>query len=162
MMVRLKDSMFYHWKLGGHWPTCYISGWVSSHSELIAGNKSYMAEGDVTAIEIWNVSTPADRKSLKTMSWNTRPERLSIMGTVNFTSDDIQKQTQELDGQELKWPTPRFDCRGRVDLTVEITCGSCHLKFDQIFSDPALGPCIVDSHVRRLMLWYLQALSCSS
>ena len=143
--------MFYHWKLKDRWPTCYISGWVSSHSRLIAGNKSYMAEGDVTAIEIWNVSTPADRKSLKTMSWNTRPERLSIMGTVNFTSHDIQEQTPELDGQELKWPTPLFDCRGRVDLTVEITCGSCHLQFDQIFSDPALGLCTVDSHVRRLM-----------
>jgi hypothetical protein len=148
--------MFYHWKIKGAWEKCYISGWVSPHEELIASGKSYAAEGDVTAVEIWNVSSRPDQQSLKAMSWNTRPERLSLMGTVNFTSPDVQDPS--LDGQELKWPTPLFDCSGVLELTVEIACMSCHLQFDQIFSNPALGPFSVDAHVRKLMLC-TQALS---
>ena len=48
--------MFYHWKTNTSWPRCYISSWVSASKQLVAGNKSYIAEGDVTAIEIWNVT----------------------------------------------------------------------------------------------------------
>jgi hypothetical protein len=132
--------MIYHWrtiKLPS-WPRCYISAWVPSNEELVQGNKSYAAEGDVTAVEIWKLSTthPA---SLKTMSWNTRPERISLMGKVNFTSRYIQNSVHELDGQQLKWPTPFVDCSGMVNITIEIVCTSCRLKFEQIFSLPALG-----------------------
>jgi hypothetical protein len=134
VLLSPSDSMIYYWKIKGTRLKCYISAWVSLSDKLIAANKSYIAEGDVTAIEIWKVSTPTDPNSLKTMSWNTRPERLSLMGTVNFTS-----QVGD-DGQELKWPTPLFDCSGTVNLTIEIVCMSCSLQFDQIFSSPALGP----------------------
>jgi hypothetical protein len=102
-------------------------------------NKSYIAEGDVTAIEIWNVTAPTDPQSLRTMSWNTRPNRISLMGTVNFTSREIQNKIQDLDGQELKMPTPLFDCSDEVNLTIEIACKSCRLQFDQIYTDPPLG-----------------------
>jgi hypothetical protein len=139
VLLSPSDSMFYHWKYNSTWPRCYISGWVSPHDKLVAANKSYIAEGDVTAIEIWNVSSLTDSESLTTMSWNTRPNRLSLMGTVNFTSRDIQSQIEHLDGQELRAPTPLFGCSGWVDLTVEIACKSCRLQFDQIFSAPALG-----------------------
>jgi hypothetical protein len=132
--------MIYNWRIKGTQPQCYIAAWVTSADKLATGNKSYTTEGDVTAIEVWNVSTPADRKSLKSMSWNTRPPRVSLMGTVNFTGQDVQNQTPELDGQELRWPTPLFNCSGMVDLTIEIACTSCRLQFDQVFSDPALGP----------------------
>jgi len=131
--------MFYHWKTKSPWQGCYISGWVSPSKLLIPSGKGYSAEGDVTAIEIWNASSPTGSKSLKAMSWNTRPQRLSLMGTVNFTSRDTQKQVLELIGQELKSPTPRFGCNGDIDLTIEITCKACHLEFDQVFSTPALG-----------------------
>jgi len=139
VVLSSSDSMFYHWKTKSAWRRCYIAGWVSPPDRLVAGGKSYSAEGDVTAIEIWNVSAPADRRSLKSMSWNTRPQRLSLMGTVNFTSQLDQKRYRKLTGQQLKLPTPLFNCKGDVDLTVEVTCSACRLEFDQIFSDPPLG-----------------------
>ncbi|KAJ6620034.1 hypothetical protein B0H10DRAFT_1114977 [Mycena sp. CBHHK59/15] len=133
------DSMVYHWRSNSTWSKCYLSGWVSSPERLIAGHKSYTAEGDVTAIEIWNLSTPADPNSLKTMSWSTRPTRISLLGTVNFTSRETQSRLHYLDAQEIKAPTPRFDCLGDTQLTVEITCKACRLEFDQVFSMPPLG-----------------------
>jgi hypothetical protein len=129
--------MFYNWKVKSAWSKCYITAWVSSPEQLIASGKHYTVEGDVTAIEVWNVSS---RNSLEEMTWNTRPRRLSLMGTVNFTTHDVQNQDSSLDGQELKQPTPIFNCSGMVGLTVEIACTSCRLQFDQIFSDPPLGP----------------------
>ncbi|KIM74746.1 hypothetical protein PILCRDRAFT_92452 [Piloderma croceum F 1598] len=133
------DSMIYHWRIGHRsWPKCYINAWVPSPDELVQGNKSYAAEGDVTAIEIWKLSNP-DPESLRMMSWNIRPERLSLMGTVNFTSRYVQNSVHELDGQQLKWPTPLFSCSGMLNITIEIVCTSCRLQFEQIFSFPALG-----------------------
>lgn len=128
--------MFYHWETTTTRQRCYIGAWVSPPEKLAAANKSLVVEGDVTAIEIWNVSIPTYPQ---TMSWNTRPNRLSLMGTVNFTRNDIRNQIAGLDGQELRAPTPLFDCGGEVNLSVEIVCKSCHLQFDQIFTDPPLG-----------------------
>ncbi|KAJ7189034.1 hypothetical protein C8R46DRAFT_1244423 [Mycena filopes] len=133
------DSMIYHWRAKSVWPMCYITGWVSAPDDLIAGHKSYTSEGDVTAIEIWNVTTPADPKTLKTLSWSTRPARVSLLGTVNFTSVEDQHHTLELDGQELRTPTPRFECLGTTEITVEVVCTACRLTFTQILSDPPLG-----------------------
>ncbi|KAJ7143529.1 hypothetical protein C8R43DRAFT_953970 [Mycena crocata] len=47
------------------WPKCYLTGWVSSSEDLAAGHKNYTSEGVVTAVEIWNVSAPANREALK-------------------------------------------------------------------------------------------------
>jgi hypothetical protein len=113
---------------------------VSSSEDLIAAQKSgYTSDGDTTALEVWNLSTPADRKSLKTMSWNTRPARVSLLGTLNFTSRETQKRLGYLDAQEIKEPTPRFDCLGDTEITVEVVCKACRLEFDQVFSMPPLG-----------------------
>ncbi|KAJ6504618.1 hypothetical protein C8R47DRAFT_1209894 [Mycena vitilis] len=134
------DSMVYYWRSNSSWPKCYLTAWVSSPEELIANNKTgHTWEGDVTSLEIWNLSTPAIRKSLKTMSWNTRPQRLSLLGTVNFTSRETQNRLGYLDGQELREPTPRFGCLGDTEITVEVVCKACRLKFDQVFSMPPLG-----------------------
>jgi hypothetical protein len=105
----------------------------------MAGNKSYSSDGDLTAIEIWNLTAPADPDTLKTMSWNTRPKRVSLLGTVNFTSIETQRRDLELDGQELRAPTPRFHCLGNMQITVEVVCTTCRLEFDQVFSNPPLG-----------------------
>ncbi|GBE82096.1 hypothetical protein SCP_0404750 [Sparassis crispa] len=135
IVLSSSDSMFYHWRVKGSWPTCYISGWVSPADKLGKAGKSYRVDGDVTAIEIWNVSSPVT----KSLSWNTRPQRLSLMGTVNFTARDVQNRYRFLDGQELRDPTPRFDCSDETDVNIEISCASCRLEFEQIFSSPALG-----------------------
>ncbi|KAJ7452974.1 hypothetical protein B0H11DRAFT_2072117 [Mycena galericulata] len=133
------DSMIYHWRAKSSWPMCYITAWVSPADDLIAGHKSYTSEGDVTSIQIWNLSTPDNPKTLKTLSWSSRPPRESLLGTVNFTGLDIQRSDSDLDGQELRAPTPRFSCLGIKEITVEVACTGCHLEFYQIFSDPALG-----------------------
>ncbi|KAJ7123102.1 hypothetical protein C8R44DRAFT_621619, partial [Mycena epipterygia] len=133
------DSMIYQWRSTSTWPKCYITAWVSPLEQLIAAHKSYTSDGDVTAIQIWNVSAPTQRNALDTMSWNTRPERLSLLGTVNFTSRETQNRLAYLDAQELRAPTPRFNCLGHTEITVEVACTACRLEFDQIFSVPALG-----------------------
>ncbi|KAJ7642965.1 hypothetical protein DFH06DRAFT_1333754 [Mycena polygramma] len=135
------DSMIYHWKNNRRWPgKCYLAAWVSAFDDLVtAGKTYYRSEGDVTAIQIWNLTTPTDRRTLKTMSWNTRPQRVSLLGTVNFTGVDIQRSTGELVGRELRDPTPRFYCNEDTQITVEIVCTTCSLEFEQVFSTPALG-----------------------
>ncbi|KAJ6474218.1 hypothetical protein C8R45DRAFT_1103199 [Mycena sanguinolenta] len=120
-----KDSMIYHWRIRSEWQICYIAGWVSPSKDLVAGHKSYISEGDVTSIQIWNVFAPEDRTALKALSWNARPVRESLLGTVNFTSIDTQGR---LEGQQLRAPTPRFKCFGDTEITVEV-----------VSSDPALG-----------------------
>ncbi|KAJ7239927.1 hypothetical protein C8J57DRAFT_1526551 [Mycena rebaudengoi] len=106
------DSMIYYWKSNSKWPMCYLAGWVSATHDLIEGNKSYPSEGDLATIEVWNLTIPANPKTLKAMTWNTRPARVSLLGTVNFTSVETQRSVRELDGQELRAPTPRFPCLG--------------------------------------------------
>ncbi|KAF7358196.1 hypothetical protein MVEN_00868100 [Mycena venus] len=78
------DSMIYHWRLSSTWPMCYLTGWVSAAEDLIAGHKSYSSEGNVTAIEIWNLTSPEDSRTLKSISWNTRPARVSLPGHGQF------------------------------------------------------------------------------
>jgi hypothetical protein len=131
--------MFYHWNVNTTWPRCYISGWISPFEKLVEGNKSYIAEGNVSAIEIWNVTSRTDPQLLKSMSWNSRPKGLSFVGTVNFTSHEIQNRIDHLAGQELKMLTPLFDCSSEVNLTVKIACKSCRLQLDRIFTDSPLG-----------------------
>ncbi|KAJ7625239.1 hypothetical protein DFH06DRAFT_1481296 [Mycena polygramma] len=74
------------------------------------------------------------------MSW----KRLSLLGTVNFTTRETQNWLGYLDGQEIKEPTPRFDCLGDTEITVELVCRSCRLEFDQVFSMPPLALPMVD------------------
>lgn len=131
--------MIYHWRTISKWPMCYITGWVSPSKDLIAGHKSYISEGNITSIEIWNLTAPEDRKKLKALSWNTRPVRVSLLGTVNFTGIDMQRGVWDLEGHELRAPTPRFECLGDTEITVEVACTACRLEFNQIFSNPALG-----------------------
>ncbi|KAF7974626.1 hypothetical protein HWV62_11608 [Athelia sp. TMB] len=133
------DSMFYRWKLKGRDSgKCYIWAVVPERSTLAKGGKSYYSEGDVTEIEIWNV-TPSIHKPTS-FSWNTRPLRQNLLGTVNFTTQPIPHTGMDgYDGKELKPPTPRLPCAGETTITLEIACKSCKLEFDQVFSDPALG-----------------------
>ncbi|KAJ7838968.1 hypothetical protein B0H13DRAFT_1911517 [Mycena leptocephala] len=111
---------------------CYLTGWVCAAEDLIAGHKSYISEGNVTSIEIWNLTSPENSKTLKTISWNTRQTRVTLLGTKHSAV------LRDLDGQELRAPTPRFDCLGDTQITVEVACNACRLEFDQIFSDPPL------------------------
>jgi len=133
------DSMFYRWKLNGRASgKCYIWAVVPKRSTLEKGGKSYYSEGDLTEIEIWNVTTPVHKP--KSLSWNTRPLRQNLLGTVNFTSQPTPTpRLADYDGKELRAPTPRLPCDGETTIMLEIACKSCKLVYDQVFSDPALG-----------------------
>ena len=139
LTLPFQDSMFYRWKLNGRdLGKCYIWAVVPERSTLEKGGKSYYSEGDVTEIEIWNVTTSVHKPT--SFSWNTRPLRQNLLGTVNFTTQPIPNiRTDGYDGKELKAPTPRLPCAGETTIMLEIACKSCKLEFDQVFSDPALG-----------------------
>lgn len=129
--------MFYQWKgRDSDLNLCYIEAVVPPIPDMLAVNKSYTSSGDLSAIEIWNVTTPAER--LTSLSWNTRPTRIALMGTVNFSP--LADQGLE-DGWQLREPTPKFWCGGGAYYTIEVACTSCRLEFLQIFSSPPLGAC---------------------
>lgn len=170
MLTRLEqDSMFYHWAMTGKKSHCYIWAVVPSQKTLEEGGKGYTAEGDVTAIEVWNVTTTHGK--LTPLSWNTRPERLNLLGSANFTHRANPSATGDHEGwdaKELLPPTPRLPCFGETRITLEIACKSCKLEFDQIFSDPALGAffanpvpfCLFNPHIILAMIGFdLQELA---
>ncbi|KAH7918914.1 hypothetical protein BV22DRAFT_890949 [Leucogyrophana mollusca] len=133
------DSMFYRFGIMKNAPnsTCYVVAAVPNASKLLAGNKSYVSEGDVSAIEIWKVSYNASQTEL---SWNTRPRRESLLGTVSFTPlPEVYDPEDERDGMELRPPTPLFECDGDSRIAIEVTCSDCRLNFEQVFSDPPLA-----------------------
>jgi hypothetical protein len=124
--------MFYQFRLPRNPLTqCFIAAVVPQREEMEAGNKSFSAVGDIGAIEVWNVTYPG---RLTSLSWNTRPQRLGLMGTVNFTSNKRE------DGWQLLEPTPRFAC-GEGRYTIEVACSACRIEFLQEWSDPPLGEC---------------------
>ncbi|KAH7920212.1 hypothetical protein BV22DRAFT_1040106 [Leucogyrophana mollusca] len=132
------DSMFYrfHMKNPAN-STCYVFAPVPTPAKLQSSNKTYVAEGNVNAIEIWNVSYSALPAAL---SWNTRPPRQSLMGTVNFAPPpEVSNPEDYRDGMELRPPTPLFDCGGDSQIAFEVACSDCKLSFQQIMSDPALA-----------------------
>ncbi|TFK55863.1 hypothetical protein OE88DRAFT_670840 [Heliocybe sulcata] len=124
------NSMFYRWRVR-HPPsdsTCYIRAVVPTKAELEISNKSYIASGDTGALEVWNVTYPGQ---LHGITWNTKPTRIGLLGRLNFTSE------RGPEGAELRSPTPSFTCQEQV--TVEISCPTCHIEFLQEFSDPMLA-----------------------
>ncbi|KAH7915144.1 hypothetical protein BJ138DRAFT_1142429 [Hygrophoropsis aurantiaca] len=130
------DSMFFRWHTTNPENSrCYVTAAVPSPEHLLNSTKSYVAEGDVSAIEIWNVSYSAIPTE---MSWNTRPPRQALLGTVNFTAP-IDYYDPDRDGIELRPPTPLFECGGEQRMAIEVACSDCKLNFEQIFSMPALA-----------------------
>ncbi|KAH7927402.1 hypothetical protein BV22DRAFT_1031891 [Leucogyrophana mollusca] len=130
------DSMFFRWRMeNANNSRCYVTAVVPNATEALQGNKSYVAEGDVSAIEIWNVSYSAISAA---MSWNTRPPRQSLLGTVNF-SPVPQGYDPERAGIELRPPTPLFDCGGDSRIAIEVACNDCRLNFEQVFSSPPMA-----------------------
>jgi hypothetical protein len=145
--------MFYQFHLPSTPLTqCFIAAIVPPREEMEAGNKSFSALGDISAIEVWNVTHPG---RLTSLSWNTRPQRLELMGTVNFTSD------QRESGWQLLEPTPRFAC-GKGFYNIEVACSACRLEFLQIFSDPALGEWTGSSRGIIAHRYDSQLLTCSN
>ncbi|KAG1736943.1 hypothetical protein EDD22DRAFT_959693 [Suillus occidentalis] len=104
----------------------------------LAANKSYTASGSITEIQIWNVTTPAE--GMMSLSWNTRPRRIALMGTVAFLPE---KEKIEQLGLEDGWQSQlatRFSCGKKASVvTIEVACDSCNIEFEQLFSIPPLA-----------------------
>ncbi|KAG1748352.1 uncharacterized protein EDB91DRAFT_1327650 [Suillus paluster] len=132
------DSMFYQWHLGrSKFTSCYIDSVVPTPENGLAANKTYTASGSLTEIQIWNVTTPVE--GMKSLSWNTRPQRIALMGTVAFLPEKEKiEQLHFEDGWQLRLPT-RFSCGKKTTVSIEVACVGCRLEFEQIFSSPPLA-----------------------
>lgn len=133
------DSMFFQWHLGrSRFTSCYIDSIVPTVEDGLSANKSYIASGSLTKIQIWNVTTPAE--DMMSLSWNTRPRRIALMGTVAFLPE---KEKIEQLGLEDGWQSQlatRFSCGKKASvITVEVACDGCRIEFEQLFSVPPLA-----------------------
>lgn len=135
-----QDSMIFQFRTSDpKFTSCYIDAFVPPPEEGLAANKTYTSSGSLTSIQVWNVTTPNPSRGIKSLSWNTRPKRIGLMGTVAFLPEKEKIEKFELeDGWELGAPT-RFPCTNGTIYTIEVACKGCTLEFDQIFSDPPLG-----------------------
>ncbi|OJA17408.1 hypothetical protein AZE42_13147 [Rhizopogon vesiculosus] len=78
-----------------------------SDSDALA-NKTYTSSGSLTHIQIWNVTTLTE--AVRSLSWNSRPQRIALMGTVAFLPEKEKIEQVELeDGWQSLIPT-RFSC----------------------------------------------------
>lgn len=172
--------MFYRWR-GRPVPgsTCYIFAAVPPPSILSDplrnpnATKWFSLSGDASAVQIWNITRPASHTAFDSMTWNTRPRRTELLGTVNWTVDwtvwrDIDENAEGVnlktgkhgEGWQLVDPTPRFPCEtAGGEIMVEIACvGSddeetpCRLEFDQLFTDPMLGKSACRASMLRLTI----------
>lgn len=139
VMLSDSDSMFFQWHLGrSRFTSCYIDSIVPTVEDGLAANKSYTSSGSITEIQIWNVTTPAE--GIMNLSWNTRPQRIALMGTVAFLPE---KQKIEQLGLEDGWQSQlatRFSCENKASVvTIEVACDSCRIEFEQLFSIPPLA-----------------------
>ncbi|KAG1876363.1 hypothetical protein F4604DRAFT_1680529 [Suillus subluteus] len=132
------DSMFFQWHLRkSKFTSCYIDSVVAPPEDGLAANKTYTSSGSLTHIQIWNVTTPTE--SMKSLSWNSRPQRIALMGTVAFLPQKEKIEQLELeDGWESLLPT-RFSCGEKMTVSIEVACEGCRLEFEQLFSFPPLA-----------------------
>ncbi|KAG0705814.1 hypothetical protein DFH29DRAFT_1029081 [Suillus ampliporus] len=138
VMLSENDSMFYQWHLGrSKFTSCYIDSVVPTPEDGLAANKTYISSGPLTEIQIWNVTTPVE--GMTSLSWNTRPQQIALMGTVAFLPEKEKiGQLHFEDGWQSQLPT-RFSCGKQATVSIEVACDSCRLEFEQIFSIPPLG-----------------------
>lgn len=159
--------MFYRWTAKpqpGY--TCYIFAAVPPPSVLANplknanGTKWFSLSGDASAVQIWNITRPASHAEFNSMTYNTRPQRTELLGTVNWTVDwtvwpgveeNLSGEKRDMgkhgEGWQLADTTPKFPCDLlNEEVMVEIACVGtdgegtpCRLEFDQLFSDPMLG-----------------------
>ncbi|OJA16843.1 hypothetical protein AZE42_03621 [Rhizopogon vesiculosus] len=132
------DSMFFQWHLRrSKFTSCYIDSFVPTLEDGLAANKTYTSSGSLTQIQIWNVTTPEE--PMRSLSWNSRPQRIALMGTVAFLPEKEKiKQLKLEDGWESLMPT-RFSCGEKAIVSIEVACEGCRLEFEQLFSIPPLA-----------------------
>jgi len=132
--------MFFQWHMPrSKYTSCYIDSIVPTPEDGLEGNKTYTSSGSLTQIQIWNVTTPVE--PMESLSWNSRPERIALMGTVAFLPEKEKIEQLHLeDGWQSLAPT-RFSCGEKATVSIEVACQGCRLEFEQLFSIPPLGEC---------------------
>ncbi|TFY69837.1 hypothetical protein EVJ58_g200 [Rhodofomes roseus] len=133
------DHMFYQFRIKPNkFKWCYIDAVVPTPERGAEAGKFYTGSGNLLNIQVWNVSYPQQR--MDSLSWNTRPERLELLGIVAWMPEKERMEKLDWeDGWQLKPQTPRFDCTEKKWFTFEMSCDNCTLEFEQIFSDPAMA-----------------------
>jgi hypothetical protein len=97
-------------------------------------------KGDISEIEIWSIIAPAigspgspDDLDFDTMSWNNRPVRGELLGTLDL-QNGLENATTET-----------FRCPSDKHLVVELSCVrvDCQVSFSQIKDvHPNMGMCL--------------------
>ncbi|KAH9924181.1 uncharacterized protein B0H18DRAFT_955577 [Fomitopsis serialis] len=133
------DSMFYQFRMKPNaFKWCYVDAVVPTPERGAEAGKTFTGSGNLLNIQVWNTSYPQQR--MEGLSWNSRPERLELLGTVSWMPEKERMEKLEWeDGWQLKPQTPRFDCSEKKWFTFEVSCDNCTLEFEQIFSDPPMA-----------------------
>ncbi|EIM83720.1 uncharacterized protein STEHIDRAFT_159347 [Stereum hirsutum FP-91666 SS1] len=141
VLLSSTESTFFRWSTSfQEYALCYITAFVSNASTLASSTKSFTSTGNISALEVWNVTSISSSQFKSGFTWSTRPRRLNLIGTTNFSSEHAREGEM---GWQLKPPTPRFECGGTRETMIEVACpeeaAGCKLEFEQVFSEPALS-----------------------
>jgi hypothetical protein len=78
--------------------------------------------GRTEAIQVWSLAA-SNRLTAAALSWNTKPAREKLLGTLNATAGNALR-TQPLSALI----TDKFDCP-RLFQTIELVCDDCEVEF---------------------------------
>ena len=119
-----QDVMFYQWRATHPELTmCYITALVPPPERM--GSKSYQASGDVSAIEIWNITSPTPRFGIIIMALSPRidpPVGLAdhLTGTRDVRSEPISWAPSTLPHQRIKMQTSARSCALQLPCSIAV------------------------------------------
>ncbi|TDL29995.1 hypothetical protein BD410DRAFT_780511 [Rickenella mellea] len=118
--------------------SCQVAITLPPKSELgsFGTKKSIFLQTKVVKVDVFRLSTPnsADLIMTHKLSWNTRPPRIGLLGTLDVRVGETVT-------------TPAFNCTSGSLETVEFACAeeepSCHIDFVQDRKKPRMAAMIV-------------------
>lgn len=92
--------------------------------DVLPKNQSLLLSGDTSLIEVWNLTTPAapySELNVRTLSWNSRPSRESLLATIGVAVDSTMKSDEFWCGPSSSLQSFEFTCKSP----------GCHVEFFQ-------------------------------
>lgn len=118
---------------------CRIVSSIPTWELLQTTNQTLHLAGDTSSIEIWNLTTPGAPYSEldeRTLSWETKPPRERVIGTVGVAENSTHKSDEFWCGPSGSLQTFELVCRG-VSCYVELWQD---YYFKPRFGEPLLAP----------------------
>ncbi|KZT23566.1 hypothetical protein NEOLEDRAFT_537335 [Neolentinus lepideus HHB14362 ss-1] len=110
---------------------CTLNVTIPSPSEL--GHKPYLSSSNSQAIQVWRLADTDSPLRPRTLSWRTKPARVTLMGTLNFAPGT---------SSYLPW----FSCKSNSLQAFEFSCPDCSVRFKQDHAAPLLGVMMYQIH----------------